>query len=61
MEPGNQCGVGSAICLCLINSRIYMITLFFVVEPKGKDPLLPSVALKGKTGLVLGYIAAGWP
>ena len=37
-----------------------LIGLFFVAEGKVKDPLVPSAALKGETGFVLGCIAAGW-
>lgn len=37
-----------------------LIAVFFAVERKVKDPLVPSVALRGETGYILGCIAAGW-
>lgn len=39
---------------------ILMIGVFFIVEQRVKDPLVPKEVMKGETGLVLACIAAGW-
>ncbi|EGW32389.1 uncharacterized protein SPAPADRAFT_55850 [Spathaspora passalidarum NRRL Y-27907] len=36
------------------------IGVFYFVETKVKDPLVPPSVLKGDTGFILGCIAAGW-
>lgn len=59
-NQGPNVGWNKPYVYILLIVGFILIGLFFVAERNAKDPLIPSVALKGETGFVLGCIAAGW-
>ena len=53
-------GWGSPSAIVLLIIGLLCIILFFVVEHRTAEPLIPQRALSRKVGFVLGCIALGW-
>jgi MFS family permease len=53
-------GWGQPYVYVLLIVGILLMGLFAFIERRAADPLVPSCALTGQTGFILGCVAAGW-
>lgn len=60
LNQGPNVGWNVPYVYALLIVGVLSMVVFFFVEKKVDDPLVPSSVLKGDTGFILGCIAAGW-
>ncbi|KAG7662001.1 uncharacterized protein J8A68_004501 [[Candida] subhashii] len=59
-NQGPNVGWSTVYVYVLLIVGFICMGIFYLVEKRVKDPLVPPEVLKGETGFVLGCIAAGW-